>query len=209
MQTPFFEPAPPPPLPSGSGLEHHTLESPWAIAVVLIVAAGLCWVFIVPGPRRRAGIIAGTALALAAATLVALASAIDTPREQVQHALVGLVNAIAAGDDRRADAMLAPNAAIYDFEGSSPINKDSILDRIRTDFGPGGKYELADHALLEAQIELDSATRAKTQIKVRVSTKDWGGPHFSWWRMDLSHDGKDPWRITGIQPVSLPGRGRR
>lgn len=203
----IFEPTPPPPLPTTTGLAHYTLESPWALALVLVVAAGLCWMFVVPMSRGRAGRIGAAVLALLGIGVVVLANLVDTPREKVQHAVVGLVDAIATGDTRRADALLTPAAAIYDFEGSSPIDKASILERVSTDFGHGGKYELADRAVLEAQIAVDSAASAKTQIKVRVSSKDWGGPYISWWRMDLSRDGDGPWRVSGIQPISLPGHG--
>lgn len=202
----FFEPTPPAPLTESFGLEHYTLESPLAAILMLLALAGLCWVFVRPA-RRRAGSLAAVGLGLSALSLAAAAHFIDTPRERVQHALVGLVDAIATGDTRRADALLAPAAAIYDFEGASPITKVAILDRVRTDFGPGGKYELSDHAVLEAQIALNSPTLATTQIKVRVSSKVWGGVYISWWRMDLARDAAGAWRVSGIQPVALPGHG--
>lgn len=207
MQSSIFEPTPPPPLPPPSGLEHYTLESPWALAVLLLAAAGVCWIFLVP-TRRRQGLFASAVLTLAGLGLIALGSLIDTPRERVQQSVVGLVDAIALGQPREADALLASNAAIYDLEGSTPIDKNQILDRVRNDFGKGGRYELSDHTVLEAQVALDSVTLAKTQVKVRVSSKDWGGPYISWWRMDLTRDAQSHWQITGIQPISLPGRGR-
>lgn len=202
----FFEPTPPPPLSETYGLEHYTLESPLALALVLFAVAGVCWVVLRPA-RRRAGTIASLLLALTGAGLVGAAHFVDTPREQVTGAVSRLVDAIASADTRQADALLAPNAAIYDFERSSPVSKDEILGRISSDFSPGARYELDDHAVLAVQVAFDSPTAAKTQVKVRVTSKSWGGPYFSWWRMDLARDASGPWRITGIQPLVVPGMG--
>ncbi|MBI1189452.1 MAG: DUF4440 domain-containing protein [Tepidisphaera sp.] len=200
----FFEPTPPAPLSETYGIEHYTLESPLAIVLVLMVAAGVCWVVLRPS-RRRVGTIASLSLALAGLGLLAAAHFIDTPREQVTASVSQLVDAVASADTRRADALLAPGAAIYDFERSSPVSKDEILSRISSDFARGARYELDDHAVLVVQVAFDSPTAAKTQVKVRVSSKAWGGPYFSWWRMDLARDGAGPWRITGIQPLVVPG----
>lgn len=199
----FFEPTPPTPLTESFGLEHYTLESPLAMVLVLLALAGLCWVFVRPA-RRRAGTLGAVVLGLAAAGLGAAAHFIDTPREQVSDAVSSIVDAVARADTRRADALLAPNAAIYDFERSSPVSKDEILSRISSDFAPGARYELDDHAVLALQASFPSPDAATTQVKVRVSSKAWGGPYFSWWRMDLARQ-EGAWRITGIQPLVVPG----
>lgn len=207
---PFLPPTPPP-LPPPPFLEHFTLESPWAAAILLLIAALLAWRFIPNSPPHARRLCTALAFALAVGLLV-MARAVETPRERVARLTRDLVATVATADSTAVRAILADDAALYWWLNPEGLPLAGILDRIDRDFASTGQYRVRDHAILDIQSQFDPPARARVQVQVRVTSHAEGVPLISWWRLDFEQRDTNRWLVTGIQPLAIPSianpRGR-
>lgn len=199
-----FLPPDPPPLPDPPFLAHYVLESPWALAVFILLLGLLTWKFLAPRlPPARGRFLTGF-FVVCAVFVVFAAHFVETPREQVSKAAKQLVADVAAADTLRVRAALAPDAALYWWLNPDGLPLDGILDRIDRDFSGNGQYRVKEHAILEVQAQSDDPTRARVQMKVRVTSQAQGVPLISWWRLDYALGPAGSWQVTGIQPLAVP-----
>jgi hypothetical protein len=205
-------PVPPPPLPDPPLFEHHLLESPWVIMLLCTIAAGVCWSVSqrlrYPRPLR----VAAAVLLMLGFAVVAAAFLVTTDRERVGTRTRELVAAVARADLAAVRAIFRDDARLYFFEQPEGLPLQGILDRLERDFIPGGSYHVTEHSVLDVQVVLDNANRARVQVRVRVTPVATSTPYTSWWRLDYARGVDGEWRVTGIQPLVLPGihnpRGR-
>jgi hypothetical protein len=195
-----LEPDAPTPLRSPSPLIHYTLENPYPLAILLVAIALIAFFSLnsrgQPKQARRAAL----APFLTAAVLIGAAFAITTKREKVILLTKQLVADVAAGDIAGVDRALTPNVKVYTSASSTPLDKDKLLNRVKSMLGPSGAVRIEDHALLEAQVEPTSANLIYLQVKVRVTPQGFG-PVISWWRLDAVPAG-DSYQFSGIQYLS-------
>lgn len=200
-QTNPIEPKPPAPLPDPPWLAHHLLESPLLVVAILVAAALVCYAaFNSANKARRAkqGLVLLLVLAGAAWGCAAL---VKTDRERVLEVTAQLVKDVAEGNTRAVDGELVPAAAAYSDLFPQGQAKAVILDKVGKFFGPNGQFPIQEHAILESQAHVASATLAQVQIKVRVTPKDYAFPVISWWRIDLTPGGSG-WQVSGIRLLS-------
>lgn len=192
----------PPPLPGPPALTQYTLENPWPLVAVFGLLAILIWFGLSARlPRRMgallSGIAAGCAILVAAAGML-----ITTSRERVIVQTRSVVRSVADGDVSGVDAALAESVAMLGWGEVASLDKSGILDRVRIDFGPGGRFRLREVGILELQASQDASDFARVQVKIRATPETTGYPFFSWWRLDYRLDA-GRWRISGIEPISL------
>jgi len=192
----------PPPLPGPPVFTQYTLENPWPLVAGFGLLAILIWFGLSSRLPRRvgpalAGLAAGVAILVAAAGTL-----ITTSREQVIAQTHSIVRSVANGDVAGVDAALADSAALLGWAESASLDKPGILDRVRTDFAPGGRFRLREVGILELQASQDASDFARVQVKIRATPEATGYPFFSWWRLDYRLEG-GRWRISGIEPISL------
>ncbi len=199
-----FDPAPPPDLPAAPLLDRLLFENPWPLSIALVVlGVGAYLVLNSRGKPGKGGVFALIGLLLAAAVWVA-SSMVVTTRERLELLTKELVAAVATADTTQLDRLLAPDIRLYAFFATDGIGKDLILDRVRRDFGASGPYRVKEHAVLENDATLDGPRVGRVQVKVRVTSENFGFPNLSWWKIDYREEGGQ-WRVTGIEPISIGG----
>lgn len=196
----------PPPLPAPPLLTQFALEGPW-LAVLLGIAGVAAWIAFKDRDRRRALTMAGSLLALGAVSMV-VSRSVATPREVMEAGTLDLVRAVSRADAVLARALLTPDCRLYWNRDPDGLPLEPLLERVSTDFPPGGPFHLKDISSLRLDATLDTPDRGRVQIKLRATPEATGTPVFSWWRLDFRRDGGG-WRVSGIQPISISGVGGR
>lgn len=194
----------PPPLPPTSLVRWALFESPWALSVVLVALGLFLWMFFRSRAQTRRSW-AALGLVVLAAAVVLMALLVDTPREQMRRTALELVRAVAAADAPGVSSRLTDDCRLYYFEAPDGLDLAPLLDRVRSDFAPGGKYRLKDYGVLESDACEELEARGRAQIKVRVVPEATGAPVISWWRLDFRRDAPGRWRVSGIQPLAIAG----
>ncbi|MCC6906770.1 MAG: hypothetical protein IT430_02405 [Phycisphaerales bacterium] len=118
-------------LPDRSALVVHTLESPWFLAALLVIAAVVAWVafrYRAPKPAQW------TALGLLAAAvgLIALARLIETTGERLSRETRSLVEAAVNGDAAAFGERLDPTLVLRIGPDRSSLDHLDLVERVRT-----------------------------------------------------------------------------
>lgn len=205
----------PPPLDSPSALVHYTLESPWALGALLVLAAAVAFSIASKRENRRPFVLAGCQFLTLAVALVIAASVITTPREAIIHATRTLVGAVATADAAALDTALDEQCTLYYFQAPDGLGRAGIMTAVAASFSPGAAYRVGDWHLEAVQARATSPTTGQAQVKVFVRPEQWNFPHRSWWRIDFRKDmdaSPPVWRATAIMPLEIQGvenaRGR-
>ncbi len=196
-----------PRLPAPPWFESVLFESPWTIAVALVVVGGvLFWWFnrVQQGRRGLFALAGGVGLA---AALIVTAQTVTTLRERLKARTVELVDAVARADQVAMEAMLAPDVRVSVFGRDRGFTAESIVRWVDTMMRPGtGTYAVREHSESELGASIDGSNTARTQVRVRVTPESSPLPVGSWWRVHWRRDGTGadaPWRVTQIEVLQI------
>lgn len=195
----------PPPLPSPPLLTHYTVENPWPVCAVLVLATVVAFsVFHQRGDVRR-GVLVALPLAVCAVGVAVLARVITTPREAIARAARTLVKSVAECDTTVLESSLDDTCTLYYYQVPSGLPREGIADAVSTTFAKGAPYRLAGWQIESLQVRTTGPTSGQAQIKVLARPEQWNLPHLSWWRVDYRKGADAQWRASAIMPLHVQG----
>lgn len=194
----------PQPLPSPGLFDVYLLENPWLLMVAATIITLIVYVLLNTrgkSGKARLAIILGICVA---AVVFALATFVDTPREQIKMRSIELIGAVARAETEIVQDVLAADAIVYSPITPDGARTDQILARIKSDMAPSGRYAVKDVRVIEIQAAMSGASRGIVQVKVRATTSLSGFPIPSWWRIDFERDADNgEWKASGISMLSI------
>ena len=194
-----------PSLHAGPFYEVWTLESPWPLCVLLVIAAlTAAWFLNQRGKQRRA-LLVGGGLLLAAGALVLLAHLVTTTREALRTRTRELVGAVARGETAQLNQLLASDATVLTSGQPWIEGRQAILEGVQRT--TGGPYKVRRSVVLEEQQQIDQKHYAQTQVWVRIEGDGFFGR--SWWRLAWRHEDPaksiDDWKVVSIDLLDIDG----
>jgi len=194
----------PQPLPTTGIFDLYLLENPWFLMIGATIIALVVYVLLTTrgkSGKARLAMVLGICIA---GVVFALATFVDTPREQLKMRTIEFIGAVARADTDIVQDVLAADAILY-----SPITPDGarteqILARVKQDMAQSGRYAVKDVRVIEIQAAMTGASRGIVQVKVRATSNLSGFPIPSWWRIDFERDGDSgEWDASGISMLSI------
>lgn len=195
----------PPPLPSPPLFTHYTLENPWPVCAVLLLAAAVVFSVFHQRAEMRRGMLVAVPLGVSAVIVGLLAHFITTPREGIARAARTLVKSVAECDTAALDASLDDPCTLYYYQAPSGLPREGIAGAVTTAFAKGAPYRLAGWQIESLQVRATGPTSGQAQIKVLARPEQWNLPHLSWWRVDYRKGADAEWRATAIMPLHVQG----
>ncbi len=206
MAAPRLRELPPTPM-----MQRLVLESPWAIAGLLLVLGAASFLLLNARRRARHGLLAGGVCVALASCVVLVATLVTTKREELVRDTESLFDALARADAGRVERLLGP-AATAGAPGAlrKDLTRDELLDLVRDARDARGEYRVAgdrigvqDYRIREVRAALASHTIGRSQINV-VITPTSGTITPTWWELDWDRiDGR--WRLRRIDLVWVAG----
>ncbi|HPO92099.1 MAG TPA: hypothetical protein PL072_01385 [Phycisphaerales bacterium] len=194
-----------PSLHAGPFYEVWTLESPWPLCVLLVIA-GLtaAWFLNQRGKQRRA-LMVGGGLILAAGVLLLVAHFVTTTREALRARTRELIGAVARGETAQLNQLLANDATVLTSGQPWIEGRQAILEGVQRT--TGGPYKVRRSVVLEEQQQIDQKHYAQTQVWVRIEGDGFFGR--SWWRLAWRHEDPaksiDDWKVVSIDLLDIDG----
>ncbi|GEM_PF-4315687 len=176
-------------LPSGSPLIANTLESPWFLAALLLIAGGIAWFGFRYRFPRRAPMAAG-ALVAAALGLVALAALVETTGERLARETRSLVAAAVAGDATAVGELLDNDLVLRVGRDKSSLDKADLLDRIK-----GIKALVQSNNVRETR-GVRTGSETGESVLAQTTTTAMGQPTPNEWRFRWRKDAGGHWRVV-------------
>lgn len=195
-------------LPASPILERFLAESPWSLALPLVVvAAALAWW----GARndRARPILAGAALLLVAAGALAIAHWRTSPGERAAAAARDLVAAAEAADMDRIRACFAPDASLH---YGSPQNPGEDLDRLMAAAEAlRGRRRIESNDITRLDIATVDGDRGIAMLGCRTEVASGYGPIPTLWWIEVRRMPDGGWKIDRLAWLRLlnqvPDRG--
>jgi hypothetical protein len=199
-----------PTLPTSPFLDRFLAESPWSLALpMLAVAAALAWW----GSRndRVRPILAGVAVLLGAALVLAVAAWRTSPGEHAAARVLALVAAAEAAD---LDALRACFAAETSVHYGSPEAPADGLDRLMgTAEMLKGRHRIERNDVARLDFATLGPDRGAVILACRTTTASSYGPIPTRWWIEAARGPDGEWRIDRIAWLSVmdrvPERGMR
>ncbi len=176
-------------LPSGSPLIVNTLESPWFLAALLLIAGGIAWFGFRYRYPRRAPMVAGVLIA-AALGLVALAALVETTGERLARETRSLVEAAVAGDAVAFGGLLEDGLVLRVGRDKSSLDKADLLDRVK-----GIKALVQSNNIRDTRGVRTGADTGES-VLAQTTTTAMGQPTPNEWRFRWRKDAAGRWRVT-------------
>lgn len=176
-------------LPSGSPLIVNTLESPWFLAALLLIAGGIAWFGFRYRYPRRAPMVAGVLIA-AALGLVALGALVETTGERLARETRSLVEAAVAGDAVAFGGLLEDGLVLRVGRDKSSLDKADLLDRVK-----GIKALVQSNNIRDARGVRTGADTGES-VLAQTTTTAMGQPTPNEWRFRWRKDAAGGWRVT-------------
>ena len=177
--------------------EHLFLESPWAVMVVLVVAAVM--LFSAGNKRHHKGLMIGAAVALTLAVgAYLLAQAVTTGREQLIRDTQSLVAATAPLDPAVLDRLLDPNVVVTGPDGSVWVNAGQVMPRLRSAVD---RFTINSQQVRSLQAVAKDSGWGESAVTVRTDISGSGsGPVNTGWVLSWRRDPvADTWRVVDIR----------
>lgn len=214
----FLADAPVPMLPEGGVFERFVLESPWLLAItLLVVAVAMAALLLKRGDGRR-GALLGGGIALVGVVVVLIGTLVTTERERLQARTLGLVGLTVRAQTSELAGYLDEKVAFSGIAGVGAIaGREALLEQVRN--YPGAAYTIRSHSTSSVGVSIDGENVARTQVRVWVRLdKDvamYDAAIGSWWRLDWRRDPVagsppgtyGPWRVSRITMMQLDGVG--
>ncbi len=196
-----------PSLPDPPPLVHYTVENPWPLVIGLaILSVVLFWLFITGRAGNRPWIIWTARVLVPVCVLLAvIAPYVKTERELLSERTDELVKRAAAADTGELSQMLAPEVSLRLLGGENRYSRERIMDLVRQ--YPGGKAPVNWHKIDRHQATMDGKDLARTQVHVRVKSKEatmFDFPVGSWWRIDWRRSNGE-WKVAGLECMQIDG----
>ncbi len=193
-------------LPDSPLFQRLAFENPWALMILLVIAAAVAWIVLNRMGRTRRAIQTSAALCVAAIGLWILAGQVTTAREIIKLKTRQFIQAVATADVQTVEDLLTPDARLYNIVGgtrggggvggSQGVPVDAIVSQLQN-FRPGAPYEIEQVAFLDLQSTLDGPKVGRTQVRIRVTPVN-GGLVFAWFRFDWRQVPDGDWQVKGI-----------
>lgn len=195
---------PPQPLPTPGLFDLYLFENPWFLMIAAtIIALTVFALFTTRGKSGKARL--AMALGICVAGVVfALATFVDTPREQLKMRTIELIGAVARADTDIVQDVLTADAILYSPLTPDGARTEQILSRVKLDMAANGRYAVKDVRVVEIQAAMSGESRGIVQVKVRATSNLSGFPIPSWWRIDYERDvDSGEWDASGISMLSI------
>lgn len=195
-------------LPSTPLLTALFAESPWTLAFpILVVAAALAWW----GARtdRVRAILAGVAMMLCAAAILALAAVQVSPGEHARETVQAMVAAAESADLQRFQACFAPDASMH---YGGPESPGDDLDRLmRAAESLKGKHRIESNSVTELSIATKDSECGIVLLGCRTTTaSSYAAVPTRWW-IEVRRQADGAWLIERLAWIELlnqvPARG--
>jgi hypothetical protein len=192
-----------PELPASPLLVRLFAESPWTLAFpMMVLAAGLAWW----GTRteRARPILAGVALLLGAAGVLAIAAFVTSPGEQAAIRVRALVAAAEGADLDAVRACFAPDASMH--YGSPQSPGDDLARLMRAAEGLRGRNRIESNSVTELQLATAADDRGIVLLGCRTSTaSSYGAVPTRWW-IEVRRQPDGQWLIERLAWLSAMGQ---
>ncbi len=170
-------------------------ESPWTLALpLLLVAAGLAWW----GARREQvkPILAGVAMLLAAAGVLAIAAMRTSPGEHAAATVRALVAAAESADMQAFGSLFAEDASMH--YGGPQAPGDDMTTFLRAAQSLAGRHRIESNTITELDYSTADDSTGAVLLGCRTETASGYGPIPTRWyfRVHQSPDGR--WLIEQI-----------
>jgi hypothetical protein len=185
-----------------SPLVHYTLESPYLLAGVLVVASILVLLIANRSGKLRKALTPTLVLLVVAALVVGVARSVDTTREQVIARTGGLVDAVVALDYGAIEDVLATDVELRTKDGFARLKRGSIMDSIRLIETMDG---IASHRIRELDADGQGA-EARSYLHIVVTPEQTGVPTPTEWLITWGRGDDGVWRITEMLWLSYRGK---
>lgn len=200
-----------PPSTTSSLLEYYVLEHP-VLGMLAVLLVGLIAAEVLRRKARAKAAIWTLAAAIAiGAAMVVIGERVETPRERVTAATRSFVDAVTTANVAAAETHLSPRVNFRtDGRVNTTLDRDWLLSVIR-----GLASAFKSHSLEVLDINLtNDAQSAQVQFRSRAeftgsSGGGWGLVPSTWevtWRRDATAGDDAPWRITGIECITIYGK---
>ena len=199
-----------PTLPASPFLDRFLAESPWSLALTMVViAAALAWW----GSRteRARPILAGVAVLLGAALVLAIAAWRTSPGE---HAAARVRTLVAAAETADLDALrdcFDGNASVH--YGSPEAPADGLDRLMDTAEMLRGRHRIERNDVARLDLATLGPDRGAVMLACRTTTASSYGPIPTRWWIEVARGPDGEWRIDRIAWLSVmdraPERGMR
>lgn len=200
-----------PPSATSGLFEYYVLEHP-VLGMLAVLLVGLIAAEVLRRKGRAKPALWTLAAAIAiGAAMVVIGERVETPRERVTAATRSFIDAVTSANVAAAEPHLSPRINFRtDGRVNSTLDRDWLLSVIR-----GLASAFKSHSLEVLDINLtNDAQSAQVQFRSRAeftgsSGGGWGLVPSTWevtWRRDATAKGDAPWRITGIECITIYGK---
>lgn len=190
-----------PKLPAPPLLERILFDNPWALVIVLALAAVVLFIVLNGRGKLRAGLLTAAALLLAAGGAYLTSVLVTTPREQIKQATRELVDATAGVRLNDLERLLDDDLVLRVFGVPRDAGKTETLAAV--DKRLGSQYVIREHSIQEMDATIDGPRVGRTHVRVHVASDM--GALSSWWRVDWERGEDDVWRARRIEALWIPG----
>ncbi len=176
-------------LPDRSALVVHTLESPWFLAALLFLAAGIAWFALryrAPGPARWTTL----GLLAAAVGLIALARFVETTGERLSLETRLLVEAAVSGDPVAFGERLDEKLVLRIGPDRSSLDHIDLVNRVKTIKSLVKSNNIRDVLGTSTGQDTGESVLAQTTITAM------GEAIPNQWRFRWRRDSSGRWKIT-------------
>ncbi|MEM1330433.1 MAG: hypothetical protein AAGG07_07725 [Planctomycetota bacterium] len=189
----------PPELPGPPMWEWLLLESPLIPAVSLVGAGFIALIALTRVGKGKHGLGALCGGVVLGVACYLIGTIVETDRETLRFRTQELVRAVGASEPDAAAPMLGDRVLYRGWPSPREWDRQGILDNITPWMTSAG---ISGGEVVEVEASLDGPNVARVQTRVRASGA--GRYPLSWWRLDYTRrDGE--WRVTGIEPLIIPG----